>query len=91
MFSGAVNRADQPLLLVDHADAAAAWRPRGERICDALPSQQDLAGVGPVEPGQDVHQAGLAGAVFAQQGVDLAALRPRSVASSIATRRRSAC
>ena len=44
---------------------------RAER--DRLAVDQDLARVRPVEPGEDVHQRALAGAVLAEQRVDLAA------------------
>ena len=50
----------------------AAMASRGEPKRDRLAVEQDLAGVGPVQPGQDVHQRALAGAVLAEQGVDLA-------------------
>ena len=43
---------------------------RAER--DRPPVDPDLAGVGPVEPVEDVHERALAGAVLAEQGVDLA-------------------
>ena len=39
---------------------------------DRSPRQPDRPGVGPVEPGEDVGQRGLAGAVLAEEGVDLA-------------------
>ena len=61
-------------VLVDHADAG------GDRVAraaerDRLAVDQDLALVGLVEAVQDVHQRGLAGAVLAEQGEDLAGLR----------------
>ena len=34
--------------------------------------EQDLAGIGGEQPVQDVHQGALAGAVLAEEGVDLA-------------------
>ena len=46
-----------------------------------LAVDQDLALVGLVEPVEDVHQGGLAGAVLAEQRVDLARLDVRSIAS----------
>ncbi len=57
-------------MLVDHADAA------GDRIgwtgdLDLLTVEQDLAFVGPREAVQDVHQCGFAGAVLAEERVDL--------------------
>jgi hypothetical protein len=63
----------QALFLVDHADA----QPLGVfgRVdLDRPPIELDLASIGSVQPGQDIHQAGLAGAVFAEERVDLAAL-----------------
>ena len=58
-------------MLVDHADAA------GDRVGrpgdgDRLAVEQDLARVGREQPVQDVHQRALAGAVLAEEGVDLA-------------------
>ena len=44
----------------------------GEWMATGLPSMQDLALVGLDEPVEDVHQRGLARAVLAEQGVDLA-------------------
>ena len=71
-------------VLVDHADAGgdgvARVVERDRRVVD-----QDLALVGPVEPVEDVHQRGLAGAVLAQEGVDLAGLARRGRSASFAT------
>ena len=50
----------------------AAIASRGEPNATGRAVEQDLAGVGPVQPGEDVHQRALAGAVLAEQGVDLA-------------------
>ena len=50
----------------------AAIASRGEPKATGSAVEQDLAGVGPVQPGQDVHQRALAGAVLAEQRVDLA-------------------
>ena len=50
----------------------AAMASRGEPNWTGLPSTAIVALVGPVEPGEDVHERALAGAVLAQQGVDLA-------------------
>ena len=64
-------RRDQREVLVDHPEPGrdrVARRAEG----DGRPVEQDLAGVRPVEPGQDVHQRALAGAVLAEQRVDLA-------------------
>ena len=68
-----MKRCDQALLLVDHADAQ-SFGVLGRMDLDRLSVQLDVARVGSVEPGEDIHQAGLAGAVFAEQRVDLAAL-----------------
>ena len=59
-------------VLVDHADA------RGDRILrrtdvDAPAADQDFAGIGTVEPVDDVHQRRLARAIFADEAVDAAA------------------
>ena len=60
-------------MLVDHPDAG-AHRVAGAGEGDRLAVDQDLALVGLVEPVEHVHQRALAGAVLAQQGVDLAGL-----------------
>ena len=62
---------DQHEVLVDHVDAT------GDRVgrpgqSDRLAVKQDLARVGRRQPVQDVHESGLAGAVLAEEGVDLA-------------------
>ena len=64
---------DQHEVLVHHADAG---RHRVARTLegDRLAVDQDLAPVGLVEPVEHVHQRALAGAVLAEQGVDLAGL-----------------
>jgi hypothetical protein len=49
-----------------------AMRRRLELVLDAVDA--DGALVGPVQPVEDVHQRGLAGAVLAADGVDLARL-----------------
>ena len=56
-------------MLVHHADAVGDGVARGTEGHRAS-VDQDHAGVRPVEPGQNVHQRALAGAVLAQQGVD---------------------
>ena len=64
-------RGDQREVLMDHPEPGrdrVARRTEG----DGRPVEQDLAGIRPVEPGQDVHQGALAGAVLAEQCVDLA-------------------
>ena len=53
--------------------------PAAHRVAGAgevldLVVEQDLALVGPVQPVEDVHQRGLAGAVLAEEAVDLARL-----------------
>ena len=58
-------------MLVDHADAAGDGVGRPGEL-DLLAVEQDLALVRPGEPVEDVHQRGLAGAVLAEQRVDLA-------------------
>ena len=50
----------------------AAIASRGERKSTGLAEEPDLAGVGAVEPVEHVHERALAGAVLAEQGVDLA-------------------
>ena len=61
----------QVQFLVDHRDARFQ---RLRRIREALPMSLDLdrARIRLVDPGQDFHQRGLAGAVFPDQGVDRA-------------------
>ena len=60
-------------MLVDHADAE---RRRRLRVGDPphLAVDLDLAAVGRDEPDQDLHQRRLAGAVLAEDAVDLAAV-----------------
>ena len=58
-------------VLVDHADACGHSVARtGEG--DGLVVDEDLSGDGLVEAVEDVHERGLARAVLAQEGVDLA-------------------
>ena len=57
-------------VLVDHADPGAD-RLAGITERAQLAVDQDLAGVRAIEPGQDVHQGGLARAVLAQEAQDL--------------------
>ena len=60
---------DQHEVLVDHADAeidGIGRRSDGDRLAP----QMNGALVGRVEPVEDLHQRGLAGTVFAQEGVD---------------------
>ena len=58
-------------MLVDHADAPVDGV---GRVADAdrLAVDQDLARIRRGKPVQDVHQRGLAGAVLAEEGVNLA-------------------
>ena len=71
-FSATVSVSDEPEVLVHHPD------PRRERV--ARPSKRrvavelDLALVGPVQAGEDVHEGRLARAVLAEQRVHLAHL-----------------
>ncbi len=58
-------------MLVHHADASVDGIARRAQV-DNLSVDGDPALVGPIQPGQHVHQRALARAVFAQQGVDLA-------------------
>ena len=59
---------DEAQILVDEGDRQGV-RPR----MDGLSGEPDLARVGAVDSGQDFYQRGLAGAVLAEQRVDLAA------------------
>jgi KipI family sensor histidine kinase inhibitor len=54
------------------ATLAPGDRVRGTGQADLGPVEQDLAGIGPRQPVQDVHERRLAGAILAEQGVDLA-------------------
>ena len=63
---------DQHEVLVDHADAAGDGVRRARRSVTGVAVEQDLALVRAGQPVEDVHQGGLAGAVLAEQGVDLA-------------------
>ena len=62
---------DEHEVLVDHADPAGD-RVRGTGQVDLGAIEQDRALVGRGQPVEDVHQGGLAGAVLAEQRVDLA-------------------
>ena len=62
---------DEHEVLVDHADPAGDGV-GGPVMSTALAVEQDLALVGHGQPVEDVHQGRLAGAVLAEQGVDLA-------------------
>ena len=64
---------DEHEVLVHHADAGRDGVAGTGEVLD-LVVEQDLALVGPVEAVQHVHQRGLAGAVLAQEAVDLARL-----------------
>jgi len=65
---------DHAQLLVDDGD------PQGDRVLraaqgDGLPLEEDLAGVGGVHAGEDLHQRAFAGAVLPDHGVNLAGLQ----------------
>ena len=68
-----VEHRDQHEVLVDHPDAGLDGG-RGVLEDPLLPVDDDLARVRPVQPGQDVHQGGLARAVLAEQSEHLAAV-----------------
>ena len=65
------ERLDEPEVLVHHADAGVEGIPRRMEV-HLLAVELDLALVGPVEPGEDVRERRLPGAVLAEQGVHLA-------------------
>ena len=64
------ERRDQLEVLVHHADAQLDGIRRTAEVHRFAPNE-DLAGVGLVQPVQHVHQGRLAGAVLAEQAVDL--------------------
>jgi hypothetical protein len=64
---------DEHEVLVHHADAGTHGVTRAREVLDVV-VEQDLALVGLVQAVEDVHQRGLAGAVLAEQAVDLAGL-----------------
>ncbi len=71
MLSATVRTGHEHEVLVDHADAAVdGVRWAGD--LDGLPVEQDLARVRRGQAVEDVHERRLAGAVLAEQGVDLA-------------------
>jgi hypothetical protein len=61
----------QPEVLVHHAHPGLDGVARRVQL-DGLAPEPDRAGVGPVQPGEDVREGGLAGTVLAEQRVDLA-------------------
>ena len=67
---------DQHEMLVDHADAVADRVARARHL-DRPSVDQDLAGIGPMEPVEDAHQGRLAGAVLAHDAGDTAAFDPQ--------------
>ena len=71
MFSATVRHRHEHEVLVDHADPAGDGVGRAVDR-DRLAVEQDLALVGDGQPVQDVHEGRLAGAVLAEQGMDLA-------------------
>ncbi len=81
--AGALRRAEHDVLehvharhqgqfLVDEAEAAARWPACGVSIATGSPSISDRAAIGMLEAGEDADQRRLAGAVGADQAVDLA-------------------
>ena len=68
------ERGDEAQVLVHHADAQLAAG-LGESMRTSRPSTRMRAAVRLVEPGQDAHERGLAGAVLAQEAEHLAAHR----------------
>ena len=66
-----IKRAHEPRVLIDHGDAVRErLRRAGER--DGAPVQQKPAGVRLVHAGENAHQRGLAGAVLADDRLNLA-------------------
>jgi len=59
---------DQAIVLIDHAYAVADGV-SGSMEGDGLAVHEDVPSIGPIETGQDAHERGLAGSIFAQQGV----------------------
>ena len=72
MFSVTVMRRHQREVLVDHPEAGRDRVARASGTPPGRPSMQDLPGVGLVQPVEDVHERALAGAVLAEEGMDLA-------------------
>ena len=70
---GDIEVGEEHRLLVDRRDAV-ALRLRRVADGDVLPGQQDLAAVRLVDAGHDLDQRRLAGAVLAEEGVDLAGI-----------------
>ena len=64
------ERLDQPEVLVHHPDARVERVSRPAEL-DRVAVKSDLALIGPVEPGEDVRERALAGAVLPQQRVHL--------------------
>ena len=69
------ERRHQPELLVDHSDAGRQGVCRRPEPVGG-PLHPDLALIGTVDAGQDVHEGRLAGAVLAEHCVDAAAFDP---------------
>ena len=65
------HRRDQREVLVDHPEAGGDRVPRGAER-HRPPVDEDLPGIGLVQPVEDVHQRALPGAVLAEEGMDLA-------------------
>ena len=83
------ERLDEAKVLVHHRDAGRERVTRGGEAHRLAP-QLDRAGVGLVEPGQDVRERALARAVLAEQRVHLADRRPRGRRRRSPARRESA-
>ena len=78
------ERRDEPEVLVHHADPGVERVARRVEL-DRLAVEQDLALVRPVEPGEDVRERALAGAVLAEQRVHLALGASKSTPSFATT------
>jgi hypothetical protein len=79
MFSATLRSGKEQRLLIDGGDAVALrFRRAGHR--DRRPGKQDLAMIRLIDAGHDLDQRRLAGAVLAEQRVDLAGMeRERDV------------
>ena len=70
-FSATVRAGHEAEVLEDHADAGGPGGGRRAEL-DRLAVDEDLALLRAVDAVEDLHQRALAGAVLAEQGVDLA-------------------
>ena len=68
------ERRDEPEVLVDHADPGVEGVARGVEA-NRLAVQLDVALVLPIEPGEDVRERRLPGAVLTEEGVHLSRRR----------------